>query len=288
MECDEAREAISARIDGEDGGLPDDAVEAHLAGCAGCRAWRQRAYAVTRRVRLGGVFLDRDLTPAVMAAIPPAPASGPVTMASRAALIVLAVAQLAVTVPLLILGHDHEAGAHAAHELGSFDLALAIAFGVGAIRPALSAGLAWPCGIAAMGLAGTAIADLIGGQAIGADEAQHLIALAGAALLFWQARAAEPGSAEPAAALRSPWDGHGAAPVPSAMPLWRGTRPQSPGGGAGAAWMTGPDVAARTGGTTRAEDGTPAEGTAWPRTGEPDEAGRGELAGHDSRADAVA
>ena len=104
-------------------------------------------------------------------------------MAQRAGLIAVAVAQLAITVPLLILGHDHDAGAHAAHELGSFDLALAIAFAVGAVRPALSAGLAWPCGIAAAALAGTAIADLIGGQTFGADEAQHLIAVAGAALL---------------------------------------------------------------------------------------------------------
>ena len=102
-------------------------------------------------------------------------------LALRAALLAAALGQLAVTVPLLIMGHDHDAGAHAAHELGSFDLALAIAFAVGAIRPALSAGLAWTCGIAAAGLAGTAIADLIGGQAIGADEAQHLIAVAGAA-----------------------------------------------------------------------------------------------------------
>ena len=94
------------------------------------------------------------------------------------------------------MGHDHDAGAHAAHELGSFDLALAIAFAVGAIRPALSAGLAWTCGIAAAGLAGTAIADLIGGQTIGADEAQHLIAVAGAVLLIWQARIAGTGIAD--------------------------------------------------------------------------------------------
>ena len=87
---------------------------------------------------------------------------------------------------MLFLGHDREAGVHAAHELGSFNLALAIAFAVGAIRPKLSAGLAWPCAIAAGGLVTTAIIDLIGGQAIGADEAQHLVALAGAALLVWQ------------------------------------------------------------------------------------------------------
>jgi predicted anti-sigma-YlaC factor YlaD len=149
MECDRAREAVSAQIDGEDGGLPDGALAAHLSGCADCHAWAQRAHVVTRRARLGGVFLDQDLTARVLAAAPPAPARRPRTVTQRTALAAVAALQLAITVPLLILGHDRDAGMHAAHELGSFDLALAIAFGVGAIRPALSAGLAWPCGIAA-------------------------------------------------------------------------------------------------------------------------------------------
>ena len=186
MECDRAREAISARIDGEDPGVPDGALDVHLAGCEACRGWQQRAHVLTRRARLGGPFLDHDLAGQVLAAAPPARRR--LRLALRAALLVAALAQLAVTVPLLILGHDPDAGTHAAHELGSFDLALAIAFAVGAVRPALSAGLAWTCAIAAGGLASTAIADLIGGQAIGADEAQHLIAVAGALLLIWQAK----------------------------------------------------------------------------------------------------
>jgi predicted anti-sigma-YlaC factor YlaD len=187
MECYEAREAISALIDGEDPGLPREEVDAHLTHCADCTSWRQRAHALTRRARLGNSFLDHDLTSEVLAASPLIPASHS-GLAQRLGLLIVAVAQMAITVPLLILGHDHDAGTHAAHELGSFDLALAIAFAVGAIRPALSAGLAWPCGVAATGLAGTAIVDMIAGQTIGADEAQHLIAVAGALLLFWQAR----------------------------------------------------------------------------------------------------
>ena len=145
----------------------------------------------------------------------------------------MAIAQLAITVPLLILGHDHDAGAHAAHELGSFDLALAVAFAVGAIRPALSAGLAWPCGIAAAALAGTAIADLIGGQTIGADEAQHLIAVFGATLLFWQARTYRSRAAGPAVAgERVPGDPGGAA---RADVVFRAEDPPDfPGGGAAA------------------------------------------------------
>ena len=124
-------------------------------------------------------------------------------MAWRAGLAAVAVAQLAITIPLLILGHDHDAGLHAAHELGSFDLALAIAFAVGAVRPALSAGLAWPCAIAAAGLAGTAIADMLAGQTFGADEAQHLVVVAGAVLLCWQARTVN-GPAEPVLAAGPP------------------------------------------------------------------------------------
>jgi predicted anti-sigma-YlaC factor YlaD len=189
MQCDRFREAISARIDGEDPGLPDGALDAHLGVCADCRAWQQQAHTVTRRARLGGLFPDRDLTSQVLAAAPPATDAGRGRrFTQRAGLAAMAAAQLAITIPLLLLGHDHDAGLHAAHELGSFDLSLAIAFAVGAIRPALSAGLAWPCAIAAAGLTGTAVIDTIGGQALGADEAQHLVAVAGALLLIWQAK----------------------------------------------------------------------------------------------------
>jgi len=194
MDCDSIRVAISASLDGENLGVPDEIVRAHLDECRACAAWQERAHALTRRARLGGYVLDHDLAPRVLAALPANPPRTPARRAwLRAALAVVAVAQLAITVPLLILGHDHDAGAHAAHELGSFDLALAIAFVVGAVRPKLSSGLAWPCCVAALGLAGTAVADLITGATFGADEAQHLVAIAGALLLFWQARTGSAG-----------------------------------------------------------------------------------------------
>jgi predicted anti-sigma-YlaC factor YlaD len=243
MECDRAREAISARIDGEDPGVPDGALDAHLARCAACRGWQQRAHVMTRRARLGGPFLDHDLTGQVLAAIPPATARRRLRLALRAALLAAALTQLAITVPLLVLGHDQGAGTHAAHELGSFDLAVAIAFAVGAIRPALSAGLAWTCAIAAAGLAGTAIADLIGGQTIGADEAQHLIAVAGALLLIWQARTAGTRVADAGTAGATDWPeaahGSGAAGL-AAVPRLE-DRPRFPGDGAARA--AAPDTA---------------------------------------------
>jgi predicted anti-sigma-YlaC factor YlaD len=241
MECDRAREAISARIDGEDPGVPDGALDAHLAGCEACRGWQQRAHVLTRRARLGGPFLDHDLAGQVLAAAPPARRR--LRLALRAALLVAALAQLAITVPLLILGHNPDAGTHAAHELGSFDLALAIAFAVGAVRPALSAGLAWTCAIAAGGLASTAIADLIGGQAIGADEAQHLIAVGGALLLIWQARTAGTRVADAGTAGATDWpeaaDSSGAA-GPAAVSRLEDL-PRLPGDGAARA--AAPDTA---------------------------------------------
>ena len=256
MNCLSAREAISARIDGEEPGLPGSALDAHLVSCAECRDWQQRAHELTRRARLGGPFLERDLTAQVLAAVPPV-RPGPRRLAQRAGLTqrvglaAVALAQLAITVPLLILGHDHDAGAHAAHELGSFDLALAIAFAVGAIRPALSAGLAWACGAAAAGLAVTAVADLIGEQTIGADEAQHLIAVAGAALLCWQARTLRSGAAE--WALETPWSWAASPPggeraAGQVTVLRPETPPEPKGGGSDAAQATLPDVAARDGG----------------------------------------
>src|SRR5580693_7353920 len=217
MDCDTIRVAISTQIDGEVPWLPADVLETHLAGCPACVDWQRRAHTMTRRVRLGGAFLDHDLTPGVLAAVPVARGRTRLRLARRCLLIALALAQVAIAVPML-LGHDREAGVHAAHELGSFNLALAIAFTVGAIRPRLSAGLAWPCGIAAGGLVTTAIIDLIGGQALGADEAQHLVALAGAALLVWQSREKDAGAAAPAIAggegpVATPADRDEAAPV---------------------------------------------------------------------------
>jgi len=91
MACDGAREAISARIDGEDPGCPEGAIEAHLARCGACRDWQQRAHALTRRTRLGGPFLDHDLAGGVLA-VAPAPPPGRPRPILRAGLVAVALA----------------------------------------------------------------------------------------------------------------------------------------------------------------------------------------------------
>ncbi len=255
MDCDSAREAISARIDGEDDAA-DAALETHLAGCAGCRAWMQRAHAVTRRARLGGAFLDHDLVPGLLAAMPAREARWRRRSTQRAALLALALAQLAIAFPMLVLGHDQGAGVHAAHELGSFNFALAAAFAVGAVRPKLSAGLAWPCALASAGLVVTALADLFSGQAIGTDEALHLVAVAGAALLAWQAHTLRDTAAAQATATSAASDVT-ARPAAAGVPAAAAEHPQPPGGSA--ARLSAPDTAAHAPGRA-AESASPVRG----------------------------
>ena len=48
MRCDDVHEALSARLDGEAATQPDALIDAHLAGCAACRAWLVRAEGVTQ------------------------------------------------------------------------------------------------------------------------------------------------------------------------------------------------------------------------------------------------
>lgn len=202
MDCQRIQLAVSASLDGEGPRVADDMVHAHLERCAACRDWRERQHMLTRMARLGGHGLDHDLAPRVLAALPEPERARPAVRLAwslraewiRAALVLVAIAQFAITLPLLIFGHDHGASARAAHELGSFELSLAIAFVVGAAKPKLSAGLAWPCCIAALGLAVTAMIAMIDGQAVTAARAQHVITIVGALLLLWQARIVSAGT----------------------------------------------------------------------------------------------
>lgn len=65
---------LSAQLDGEDDPVMRPLVDEHLAGCAGCRDWLDRAAAVNRLTRTHAVPSVPDLTDAILAALPPSPA----------------------------------------------------------------------------------------------------------------------------------------------------------------------------------------------------------------------
>ncbi|TWG26612.1 putative anti-sigma-YlaC factor YlaD [Actinoplanes teichomyceticus] len=68
---------LSAQLDGEDDPVVRPLVDEHLAGCAGCREWLERAAAVNRLTRTGAVPEVPDLSAAILAARPAAPVKAP-------------------------------------------------------------------------------------------------------------------------------------------------------------------------------------------------------------------
>jgi hypothetical protein len=62
VNCTQCREALSARLDGEDSGAPPGAVDAHLATCTACCWFADEAARVTRLARAALATQAPDLT----------------------------------------------------------------------------------------------------------------------------------------------------------------------------------------------------------------------------------
>lgn len=118
----------------------------------------------------------------------------------RVALAVIALGQIAVTIPALILGQDHSASMHVAHEMGAFDAAVAVGLLVAVRRPARAMGMLALIGVAALLLVVTAAADLATGHTDFLDEASHLLVVASWLLLRRMAMLAPPSVDRPRAA----------------------------------------------------------------------------------------
>ncbi|MBL7260862.1 zf-HC2 domain-containing protein [Paractinoplanes lichenicola] len=69
MACERWREMLSAQLDGEDDPAERAAVDAHLAGCAGCQEWLDRAASVNRLTSTS-MATPPDLTASILAALP--------------------------------------------------------------------------------------------------------------------------------------------------------------------------------------------------------------------------
>ena len=188
MKCAQAREAMSAHMDGELSAAAETLMAEHVKDCPDCQAWREAAFEVTRRVRMTGWSPSDDVVSSILSNVPRRRFGGVGSWLRPVLLLAAAIGQLVLTVPLLV-GSANGMGMHDLHELAVFDFALAVAFLVGAIRPRLANGLAWPCGAAATGLIITAVLDVADHHTFEVHELRHLIAVAGAAVLCWSARA---------------------------------------------------------------------------------------------------
>ncbi|TQM12067.1 zf-HC2 domain-containing protein [Pseudonocardia kunmingensis] len=206
MRCEECRDAISARMDGEDAGVAGEDVERHLAGCAPCRGFADRAARVTRLTRIRPAEPDHDVLPGLLAALDagtarPAPPRGwraVVRDAVRVALAVLGVGQLALAISGVIAAAGTSGGshrlagasmAHLSHESAAWNLALGVAFLWVASGAARRIGGLVPVIGAFVGLlVALSVLDLATGHVDPGRLAGHVPVVAGLVLLLVHAR----------------------------------------------------------------------------------------------------
>jgi predicted anti-sigma-YlaC factor YlaD len=150
LSCDQARLALSARLDGEPLGVPADRLGLHIDACRACADWLARAEHVTRMVRLRPARVP-DITESIMAAVAAdqertvpaspagrrraAPGRQALTRLLQAAVAAVAAMQLLVIAPVML---GISADEHASHEVGAFAAAVAVAFLLAAFQPRLA------------------------------------------------------------------------------------------------------------------------------------------------------
>jgi predicted anti-sigma-YlaC factor YlaD len=190
IDCERCRTAISARLDDEDAGVPSVDVHAHLARCASCRAFEVDVTSLHRVLRVAPAPEVPDLTARILASIGDTPRSSTHRDAWRACLAVVAVIQIVLGLPALVLGTDAGLPVHTARHLGSFAVALGVGFLVVAVRPDRAAGL-FPLAAALVAcLVLTSAVDVASGRTAALGELTHSTELLGLALCWIVGRSA--------------------------------------------------------------------------------------------------
>ncbi|ANZ42552.1 hypothetical protein BBK82_07230 [Lentzea guizhouensis] len=191
MECSTYREALSARLDGEDEGVPTGQVDTHLETCVSCQEWHETATALTRTLRVRPATPVPDLTAAILDAAPPITPPTPQGWLPRTLLGGVAIAQLTLGLAQ-VLGTG--TSAHGAHTTGvdsshlfnestAWNLALGLGLLWTALGPTATAGMLPVTAAFVAVLIPYSTNDLINGTATAGRVLSHSLLLAGLALL---------------------------------------------------------------------------------------------------------
>lgn len=215
VDCDVAREALSARLDGEREPVPGARVDEHLATCPDCSDWYLRASSQAERLRtLAGLGASG---PRPVSESGPRAVSGRIGRFSRRiapqwrrwALGIIGVTQLALAagqglgVEIGMPGaHDGAmSGSHLLNESTAWSVALGAVMVVAALRPAAAAGLAGVLATFTAVLTGYVIVDSLAGAVTPVRVLSHLPVVLGAvvAILVWRYDGRPPSPAPQAA-----------------------------------------------------------------------------------------
>jgi RNA polymerase sigma-70 factor, ECF subfamily len=203
MRCDVAREALSARLDGERPQVLAQQVDAHLESCRGCRTWLIGAAAQTRRFASIAPGDGPDMVDRIMARIDEDPDARKGWMRAvrsryaRWGLIAVGAFQVAIAAAQIggmnfgmVSHHMHGAmsGEHLLHESTAWLLALGAAMIAAGIWPVTAIGVAAIAGAYSLGLMGYVAADALDGQVTATRVASHVPVLLGLAFAVLVAR----------------------------------------------------------------------------------------------------
>jgi predicted anti-sigma-YlaC factor YlaD len=183
--CEDCRDAVSARLDGEDTGVPADAVDRHLTTCRTCRRFAARVQALGEMVPVPQEPVA-DRSAAILAALGVRSPRRPMVpeRIARAGLAMTGVMQIVAALVGIGLGGVP----HTLRDLGAFEIALAIGFLVAALRPSTAAGLLPTAAALALCLLAVVALDIVGGETAVAREGTHVTEFIGVALVWMIAR----------------------------------------------------------------------------------------------------
>jgi predicted anti-sigma-YlaC factor YlaD len=180
--CEQVREILSARADGEADQHEIDLADEHLGRCADCTSFAAEMHRLDQLVRIRPAEAVPNLVGSVTASVRPAHLGRGGWL--RPALAWVAVVMLAQSLPALLFGQAAGTSPHLARHLGAFGAALAIGFAYAAWKPHRAFGLL-PFTVA---LVATTIISVVADVATGARtpiaELIHLTELVGLVMLW--------------------------------------------------------------------------------------------------------
>ncbi len=193
MRCEVAREALSARLDGERPEVLAQQVDAHLESCGRCRTWLIGAAAQTRRLASIEPGHGPDLVDKIMASLNEGFTPRQRWMRAlrsryrRWGLIAIGVFQVAIAAAQIggfdfgMVSHTHGAtsGEHLMHESTAWLLALGLAMIAAGFWPVAAVGVAAIVGAYSVALVGYEVVDVFEGEETAARIASHVPLLVG-------------------------------------------------------------------------------------------------------------
>jgi RNA polymerase sigma-70 factor (ECF subfamily) len=203
MRCNVAREALSARLDGERPQVLAQQVDAHLESCRSCRTWLIGAAVQSRRLSSIEPGEGPDLVDKIMASLDqqsPAHHRSMRWLRSRYrrwGLIAVGLFQVAIAAAQIsgidfgmVSSHMHGAmsGEHLMHESTAWLLALGLAMIAAGVWPATAIGVAAITGVYSVALLSYVVVDAFAGEVTATRIASHMPLLLGLVFALLVAR----------------------------------------------------------------------------------------------------